>query len=539
MRGDFGAAVDAYLDAVTAPLSWPHDPAWKLHEPQLAAGVRRELEARLAAHPDDPDLRYVEARLLEDLGDLRAALRAFEGIEQAAPGHLHTRSKIGSLLASLGGSLASIAAADRAIERLDRALPTADAGRALFGPDGPDGVRTPGVADFVEGRLFARDGRHADAIRAFERLLAGHRDEPLVWEHLHRSHEALAGRAGADAAIRGLLAAGTPPQRPLRIPPARPVPIGPPTGSEASIPVVLAIDGFATADPRHRHAQTVWRVRHVDDDIRLAPRIEVLAEPGLRLEIPDGMLVPGETYAWSAAFVLDGQGIASADCDEQLFVAPRGGASPTPIDLSPHFDRDVIANPGDETGDPFDPPNSYLLVVDGFDGVGLGDPRVAGLPADGRVGPHRLGPYEGPNCARFGSTFRHEVRIDVPRGRYRSFLLLGASGNGTTSTWVRIVYADETVDHVQCVFPDWFSTGMSAAIGPQSLPQPVRRGMDRWSVGGVEQRDAAQVFEMFVAADPDREVVELRLLGESTRFDRPDTTLNLLAITGMRVGAAR
>ncbi|MEZ5966925.1 MAG: protein kinase [Planctomycetota bacterium] len=537
VRDDFAGAVDAYAECVSSPVAWPFDPRWRLQSPAVVAGLQREIDARLAqSEGKDPVVLYLAARLREDLGRLREALSAYEELERLRPNFKATRIKIRELGAQLGGALSSFGAADRFVAALDPTQGDEEARRALTAEAGAGLAAVPAVRDFAEGRLLARAGKLSAALDYLTRAVEGDREAPLPWVRLHETWVAHAGRARADAEVRALLAKGAMPARLLPIPPASPRCVAPADGAPVRDGEGLRVDGFAAADPRQRHVHTLWQVRAIADDYARSPAVDVLAGDDPALEIPPGILAAGQTYAWRAAFACDAPGTMSAFSEERTFRVADDACHPVPIDLRTVFDADVVAEPGDSGTDAFDPPNAFRLAVDGCDGARTDVASVQGVPPDGRVGVHRLGPFAAANSRQLRPGMTN-LRIPIPEASYQSILVLAASGNGNAYVPVLILYADGTADHANLIAPDWFSSGRPADLSRRS-GQHVLRGMDRAGPAGIEERNAAALFQSRLPCDPERRVVGIELRSAGARFDSATTVTNLLAITGMAVSGS-
>ncbi|MCI0589114.1 MAG: hypothetical protein L0323_20040, partial [Planctomycetes bacterium] len=107
-----------------------------------------------------------------------------------------------------------------------------------------------------------------------------------------------------------------------------------------------------------------------------------------------------------------------------------------PLDLGPHFNRDVVADAGDDENDFVDSAARLVVFTVGEGGI------VRGLPPAGVIGVHRLGDYAAKNALQLSGESRERVRLEVPRGRYREVRFLLTGGHGDSTVPLRLEYAD-------------------------------------------------------------------------------------------------
>jgi hypothetical protein len=212
-----------------------------------------------------------------------------------------------------------------------------------------------------------------------------------------------------------------------------------------------------------------------------------------------------------------------------------------PISLAAHFNRDVVADAGDERNDPFDG-GSGLLIVDGFDGTASSNPAARGLPADRRVGIHRLAAYADPNAVqvRAGDPGR---RIEVPVRRYSALRFLLASGPGDAEVPVVLEYSDGTFERRTLFSEDWFDDpGPDAenewgeVRGLRDGVEPAINGMDRFFRGAFEERNDAALFNFTLEVDPTKDLRAIVIDSTAMKSMGESTVVNLFAVTGVWVG---
>src|SRR5262249_55352229 len=157
------------------------------------------------------------------------------------------------------------------------------------------------------------------------------------------------------------------------------------------------------------------------------------------------------------------------------------------IDLTANFNRDVVADPGDQENDSFDADEGSLLLVEGFDGERDGVPGVRGLPRDGIVGVHRLGDPRGLNVIQLAPSNKDPVRIAIPRGRYVCIRFLIAGGNGNSTVPVTFELADGGMETHDLLCDDWYRDfAPSRYHRHRSGSVPIWNGMDRLARGKLE-----------------------------------------------------
>jgi hypothetical protein len=252
------------------------------------------------------------------------------------------------------------------------------------------------------------------------------------------------------------------------------------------------------------------------------------------LRIPYGLLLPSTEYSWRACHV-GSDGRPSQYSEETSFRMAAAPLEAVPFDLSAHFNRDVVADPGDQENDTFDADEGSLLIVEGFDGKRDGLPGVRGLPRDGTVGVHRLGDPRGLNAIELAPWDKEPVRIVPPRGRYVCvrFLVAGAHGNSTVP--VAFEFADGVTERRDLLCDDWWRDFPPTPYRPlRSGLVPVWNGMDRLRKGKLDPAHAPALFEMLLPVSGAKELVGITLEPAGGTFDGPRSRFHLFASTGIR-----
>src|SRR5262249_5280837 len=139
--------------------------------------------------------------------------------------------------------------------------------------------------------------------------------------------------------------------------------------------------------------------------------------------------------------------------DEASFATGAFPFTAVPFDLTRHFNRDVVADPGDRSNDALDDEGG-LLIVEGFDGVRADSPVAHGLPRDRRLGVHVLGDYARPNAVLLLAGSR-PVRVETPRARY-AFVRLLVAGGGDSLVPLALEFADGSRAERQVPCDDWY-----------------------------------------------------------------------------------
>ena len=206
-----------------------------------------------------------------------------------------------------------------------------------------------------------------------------------------------------------------------------------------------------------------------------------------------------------------------------------------PFNLARHFNRDVVANPGDRTGDNLD--SSAMLIVNGFDGRRSDNPVAGGLPLAGVLGVHRLGDYSQKNTLQLTRASLRDVRIDTEPGRYCFVRFLVAGGSGDSMIPVVFQYEDGTYRRETLPCDDWYESDPPDRP-PQKLRSgavPILSGMDRIRRGRYKDNNRPAIYEVTLAADSARVLRSIRLERARAVFDSSSTKFNLFAVTGIRV----
>ncbi len=223
-------------------------------------------------------------------------------------------------------------------------------------------------------------------------------------------------------------------------------------------------------------------------------------------------------------------------CAEHTFRVARSGDVAVPIDLSKLCDEDVVVDPGDDANDWFDAQNEFSLIVDGFDGSRTGDETVQGLPVDRRIGVFRLAPYSGDNALRIAPGSGAPIRVDLPPDHYDAVRVLAASVNGTTAITVAVDYEERESDRCILLASDWFENVHASSIAAGQPGTPAIDRMDRIGPRGVEQRDEARLFDLYVPTDPKRRATGFVILPSMGQPTAATTRMHVLAVTAMRHG---
>jgi tetratricopeptide (TPR) repeat protein len=404
------------------------------------------------------------------------------------------------------------------------------------------GEDAPARVAFFEGRLHERAGRHHEAEAAFRRVLALDRSREEPFLRLLDSLKKSQGAAAAYSLIREEIAKGALPHGLQARPPDTPGPVQPPAGEKVATPgVVLEATPFFSFGQKDTHVRTHWQVRAEGADYDRDPTVRFLSASSLeRLEIPAGLLLPGTTYRWRAAYLARGSALQAFGAESSFSTGdfPFRAVS---FDLVGLFNRDVIAGPGEKMKDSFDG-GAYAFMAEGFDGERANDVVLRPLPPDRRIGVHVLGEYSGPNALQVSSRDTQPLRIATVPGRYALVRFLLAGGEGWSRIPVALEYTDGTRDEAQLACVDW-CRGIDPFQPYAWEVSPIRGSMHRVDVSRnalAEAQAGAALFEQAVQARADKDLAAIILRPDAATFEsRSATVFNLLAVTGIHLHAEK
>ncbi len=301
-------------------------------------------------------------------------------------------------------------------------------------------------------------------------------------------------------------------------------------------PVILETNPFTHKNPRIRHRMSHLQVRE-ESGSYLTPVLDQIHETSLeRFSLPRGVVLPGKTYFWHVAYIAS-NGKSSQFSQETSF---RTGEFPMKVvhfDLSSQFNRDVVANPGDNSQEPLDD-SSGMLIVDGYDGFQTDNPLANGLPQDRRAGIHRLGDYDGPNALQLSWRDRTPIRISVPPGQY-SFIRFLVTGKGDSQMPITFEYSDGSRERATIPCDDWYEDnppgGPPGSLQPGVLP--VLNEMDRIRSDGYKDRNEPALFEVSLPVNSGKVLAAVILNSERAVFKMGSRgRFNLFAVTGIQMG---
>lgn len=403
------------------------------------------------------------------------------------------------------------------------------------------------LAAYLDGCWLERQGKAALAAKKLQEVVRMDRRSALpfqrLWATLRAAHGPQAARAAfqkelEDGLPDGLIHAAFEPPSEL-------------SADEREEGIELAADGAPWhPDPRIRIGHTRWQIRSVAADYD-APALDVTTDRLTRLLVPRDRLRPHTTFVARASGYSETVGDVVWS-DEHRFTTSDYPFEVIPIDLSSHFDSDLVANPGDAENDAIDGETGYF-VVDGYDGGTSGNAQVQGFPGDGIVGLHRLAGYDGPNaiCLRPGR--KEPVRVEVPPRRYSVLRFLASAGHNDALRPVELIYADGSSERRVIHFHDWFddpgpmSESEHGPLTPDTVP--LLNGMDRLHNAFFEDANDPALFETALAVDPRKNLVAFVLAGwelapdqSSTRAGELDpnqtaTRVGIFAVTGVWTGS--
>ncbi|MCZ6792796.1 MAG: CotH kinase family protein [Planctomycetota bacterium] len=302
-----------------------------------------------------------------------------------------------------------------------------------------------------------------------------------------------------------------------------------------SFPVVLEASSFTHRDPGVRHTSTHWQVRDSSGSY-FAPILDRrTGGDRQRMRLAKGTVFPRTTYFWRVAHV-GSNGKVSDFSAETSFTTGDFRFAAVRFDLSPHFNRDVVADPGDRLNHSLDSIGGKL-IVDGFDGVRTRNPDAQGLPRDRIVGIHRLGDYRENNVLQFTARDRRAVRLKVPRRRYSFVRFLVSGGNGDSRVPVTFEYTDGSTRQEVLPCDDWYDDnppdGPPGGLQPGVVP--ILNRMDRIR-GSFKDRNDPAIFEVTFAVDSGKRLGAIVLDSRSATFDDGQRTkFSLFAATGVQI----
>jgi tetratricopeptide (TPR) repeat protein len=307
-----------------------------------------------------------------------------------------------------------------------------------------------------------------------------------------------------------------------------------------SFPVVFNVSSFVHDSPKVTHKATWWQVRTADESYS-HPALDCICDENLEsMMIPQERLLPRTTYYWRASFI-DSDGHASEFSSEQSFTTADFSVEVVRFDLSPYFNRDVVANPGDQENDIADGQGG-LFVEDGFDGLVSDNPEARGLPHDHVVGVHLLADYNNVNALQTSTLDKGSLRVDIPSGSYSCVRFLVSGGNGDCQVPISFLFADGSTQREIISCNDWYYNTPTGPMGAlYSGVTPVVDGMDRLWYGDFSNSNAFAVFEVSSTVPEKLKLSGFVLeMGEATYhdldygYDVELTRFNLLAATGVR-----
>ena len=222
--------------------------------------------------------------------------------------------------------------------------------------------------------------------------------------------------------------------------------------------------------------------------------------------------------------------VGQQETPESLEIEIPDGVPLIHVDLSAHFNPDVILSTGDDENHTLDGQGG-LLVEDGYDGVRTGNPQAQGLPSDGRVSIHRLGDYKGLNVLQIRPRDIRPIRVEVPRGRYATLHFLVTGGNGDSRVPITLHYTDGTTQEGLVPCDDWFDD--SGDLQPGVIP--VLNGLDRIWLGEFQNVNDPALFNVTLTVDSERELEAFVLETAEAIYSNLDNWgahFNLFAVTG-------
>jgi hypothetical protein len=298
--------------------------------------------------------------------------------------------------------------------------------------------------------------------------------------------------------------------------PDAPVNLDPPEGGLVDdFPVVLKASPFSCAEAGAVLWSSRWQVR-VDGGTWSTPTIDVTVMGSATQAVLDSAPPPpGQKWFFRVAYT-SSSGRTSAFSEDTSFETGTMDLVPRSIDLTPFFDVDAVADPGDTSNDAFDL-YGRLFLVEGFDGVGP-NPAARGLPPSGIVGNYVLGDYGEPNAIRFTSTSAANPEIPIPPGSYAAVTLAVTGGGGDTTLAADLVYEDG--DATVRLLAD-YTLDDPVPVGPgggtlRAGLLPLIDGMDWWGGAAFESLGDVAFFEWGIGVDSERALKALRIRPKGT-----------------------
>lgn len=299
-----------------------------------------------------------------------------------------------------------------------------------------------------------------------------------------------------------------------------------------SFPIVLSASPFRHADGG-LHRASRWQVR-AEGASWSTPAVHRESAAALEaLQLEKGILFPRTKYFWRVAHVAE-SGKCSQFSSETPFTTGRFPMDFVKLDLSSHFNRDVVVDPGDGAEHFIDERGGQLLA-DGFDGQSSGNPLAQGLPLDHKVGMHILGDYNAFNTLQLTRSTRRKVRVIVPPGRYSFVRFLLTGGAGDSRVPVQFEYSDGTRGEGIIPCDDWYDDLPPGDPAGRLQPGvvPALNDLDRLR-GSFKDRNEPALFEVILKTDAARQLKAFVLDPARAEYDQPGlTTFNLFAATGV------
>jgi len=312
-------------------------------------------------------------------------------------------------------------------------------------------------------------------------------------------------------------------------------------------PLILEAGPFVHHHTDVAHVASHWQVRSDKGSYSIPVVNHVAASDLTKLSLLRGILTPGTTYYWRINYTGSNH-VTTSSSTETSFTTDDFAMKVVSLDLTPHFNRDIVKNAGDSHTDSVDRSPGSHLIVEGFDGRRSDSARAHGLPRDGKVGVHTLGDYNEPNAIQLGPSNQQEspIHVSVPHHNYRfmRFLVLGSNGNSDMP--VRFHYADGTRQEEIIRCDDWFHDIDENRYGRlRTGLLPVINDMDRFHSNRFRDENKAAIFEVILKVDPAKQMIALTLETDGDDVQFTDTALypdhsrvrfHLLAATGVIVG---